>query len=175
MCLKKKKKPQPQPESAVAVPELRLPAGFAAADADALNGLALAYIGDAVYELAARGYILSRYGGNVQALHEKTVAFSNAAFQAYAAEQLLPELSEAETAAYKRGRNAHPGHVPKNKTQAQYHAATGLEALFGWLYLQHDEARINALFRKIVSCSGGFENEKGKTTQRKESKERKEV
>ena len=162
MCLKKKKREPAPREIPIAVPELSLPAEFTSADADALNGLTLAYIGDAAYELMARGYILSQYGGNVQALHEKTVAFSNAAFQAYAAEQLLPELTDAETAAYKRGRNAHPGHVPKNKTQAQYHAATGLEALFGRLYLQKDEARMHALFQKIVSCSEEFANEKRK-------------
>ena len=154
-----------------AVPEIALPAGLPA-QPDAVNGLTLAYVGDAVYELMARSYILSCCGGSVRDLHKKTVAFSNAAFQAYAAEKLLPELTEAETGAYKRGRNAHPGHVPKNKTQAQYHAATGLEALFGWLYLQKDEARLNALFRITVSCSEEYEHEKRRKTEETEKREK---
>jgi ribonuclease-3 family protein len=171
MCLKKKKTATPPPAAPAPLPRTPLPAP-PEADPDGMNGLALAYIGDAVYELLARGYIVSRYGGNVQAMHEKTVAFSNAAFQAYAAEKLLPELTEAEAAAFKRGRNAHPGHVPKNKTQAQYHAATGLEALFGRLYLLHDEARMRGLFQKIVSFSEEFEHEKRSKTEKTEKREK---
>lgn len=170
MFRKKKREPAPQP-AAVTVEELA-PGLDPAADADEMNGLTLAYVGDAVYELMARNYILEHAGGSVRALHKQTVAFSNAAFQAYAAKAVLPLLTDAEAAVFRRGRNAHPGHVPKNKTQAQYHAATGLEALFGWLYLQKDTRRLNKLFAVIVSCSEGFEYEKRET---RETEKRKEV
>ena len=169
---RKRKKNLPETAASPAlIPEIAIPAGLPA-QPDAVNGLTLAYVGDAVYELMARSYILSCCGGSVRDLHKKTVAFSNAAFQAYAVEKLLPELTEAEAGAYKRGRNAHPGHVPKNKTQAQYHAATGLEALFGWLYLQKDEARLNALFGSIVNCSEEYEHEKRRKTEETEKREK---
>ena len=164
MFRKKKRDPAPRP-AAVTVEELA-PQAFETAAADEMNGLTLAYVGDAVYELMAREYILKHAGGSVRALHKQTVAFSNAAFQAYAAKAVLPLLTDAEAAAFRRGRNAHPGHVPKNKTQAQYHAATGLEALFGWLYLQKDTRRLNTLFAVIVTCSEEFEHEKRETEKR---------
>ena len=166
MFLKKKKpaapslQTQPLPPEIPAPPDLGAPAGEQ-------NGLTLAYLGDAVYELMARSYILTRYGGKVHAMHEKTVSFSNAAFQSFAAKTLLPLLDEAETAAYRRGRNAHPGHVPKHKTQSDYHSATGLEALFGWLYAQKHYERLQTLFGVIANCNEEFENEKRSKTEEK--------
>ena len=86
----------------------------------------------------------------VQALHKDAVYYANASFQAAAADRLLPLLTETEAAVYRRGRNAHAGHTPKNKTEAEYHKATGLEALFGQLYLSGEEDRLQELFRLAV-------------------------
>lgn len=163
----KKKKPAASPlQPPSALPEIPAPPDLSA-PAGEQNGLTLAYLGDAVYELMARNYILTRCGGKVQALHEKTVSFSNAAFQSFAAKTLLPLLDEAETAVYRRGRNAHPGHVPKHKTQSDYHSATGLEALFGWLYAQKKYDRLQTLFGVIARCNEEFENEKRSKAEKK--------
>lgn len=123
------------------------------ADLKEQNGVTLAFLGDAVYELLVREHVLSVCGGRVRALHEKTVAFSNAAFQSAAAGALLPDLTEEETAVFRRGRNAHTGHVPKNKSTAQYHLATGLEAVFGYLCLTGNAQRILELFAKIIKLN----------------------
>lgn len=77
-----------------------------------------------------------------------------AAAQAGAAEKLLDILEDDELAVFKRGRNAHVHSVPKNADIGQYHAATGLEALFGWLYLQGKLERINRLFAVIMENMG---------------------
>ena len=115
-----------------------------------MNGVTLAFVGDAVYELLVRDRVLSACSGRVNALHEKTVAFSNAAFQSAAAKRLLPLLTEDEAAVFMRGRNAHTAHTPKNKTRAEYHLATALEAVFGYLYIVRRTDRICALFQKIT-------------------------
>lgn len=118
-----------------------------------MGGLSLAFIGDAVYELLIRKYILSRSDARVQELHRETVRMVNASFQAEAMTCLLPQLSEEEEAIYKRGRNANSAHTPKNKSEAEYHKATGFEALFGFLYLSGRYERISELFDMIVSRS----------------------
>ncbi|MBQ7639271.1 MAG: ribonuclease III [Clostridia bacterium] len=115
-----------------------------------LNGVTLAFMGDSVYELMARSLILSENSGKIGDLHKLTVAFSNASFQARAAKLVQPLLSEEETAVFKRGRNSHPGHTPKNKTAADYHLATALEALFGWLYIKNETERLSELFGIIA-------------------------
>ena len=160
MFLKRRKStaPQPRPAAPPAAPAA-LPAP-PQTDPAGLNGVTLAFIGDGVYELLVRGYILQTCGGRVRELHRAAVSFSNAAFQCAAANALLPLLNEAEAEVFRRGRNAHTGHVPKNKSAAEYHAATGLEALFGWLYLKKDTARLNELFASIISMNGEIQNGK---------------
>lgn len=118
-----------------------------------MSGLSLAFIGDAVYELLVRQYVLSFGEARVQDLHRETVRFVNAAFQAKAAELLSDALTEEETAYYKRGRNANASHTPKNKSEAEYHRATGFEALFGYLYLAGRFDRMEELFHIIIRCS----------------------
>ena len=154
----RKKRVSAAPAAQPRVPEP--PVSVAETQPEKLNGLTLAYIGDAVYELMARETILAREAGNVNRLHEKTVSFSNAAFQSYVSKALEPLLTEEEAAAFRRGRNARPGHVPKNKTQAQYHRATGLEALFGYLYLTRQTARIAELFGAVVKINEEYEHAK---------------
>lgn len=115
-----------------------------------LNGLTLAFVGDAVYELMVRNMLTDNTEPTVNDLHKQCVKYVNADFQADAIDRLLPLLSEEEITFFKRGRNAKSAHVPKNKTQAQYHKATGFEALFGYLFLKGDAERLNELFAITV-------------------------
>ena len=115
-----------------------------------MSGLSLAFVGDAVYELLVRQYVLSLGEARVQDLHRETVALVNAAFQAKAAEALADRLTEEELSYYKRGRNANSAHTPKNKSEAQYHRATGFEALIGYLYLCGETSRLQTLFAYIM-------------------------
>ena len=104
-------------------------------DINNISMLGLAHIGDGVYELLTRTMLCADGNKKVTELHKKTVAIVNAPAQAEAAERLLPLLDDDEMYVYKRGRNAKVNSVPHKADIAQYHAATGLEALFGWLYL----------------------------------------
>ncbi|MGI6744589.1 MAG: Mini-ribonuclease 3 [Firmicutes bacterium ADurb.Bin300] len=114
---------------------------------------ALAFLGDAVFSLLVREGLLKSGNRPAQKLHKMSMLFVSAAAQAKAASVLLPMLSEEEAAVYKRGRNAHSSHTPKNQTEADYHSATGLEALFGYLYLKNEKERIAELFGIIM---GGY-------------------
>ena len=115
-----------------------------------MNMLALAHVGDAVYELLVRSMLCSEKNTPVMQLHRLTVKKVCAEAQAAAAEKLLPLFTEEELAVYKRGRNTKVNSAPHHAEIAQYHAATGLEALFGWLYLQGKSARIGELFAAIM-------------------------
>ncbi len=126
-------------------------------DTKSLSGLSLAFIGDAVYELFIRNYILSKGEARVKTLHKDCVRLVNADFQADMMDVLLPVLTEEETAVFKRGRNAHSGHTPKNKSEAQYHKATGFEALIGFLYLKKDYDRLSYLFSLILEQGEKYE------------------
>lgn len=117
----------------------------------ALSNLALAHIGDCVYELLVRSWLVSGGLQTNRRLHAVTVAHVSAAAQAAAMERLLPLLTEEEAAVYRRGRNARVNSVPKRADIGAYHAATGLECLFGWLYLNGAHDRINALFAHVAS------------------------
>ena len=119
-------------------------------DVNKISMLGLAHIGDGVYELLTRTILCTRGHSSVIELHKLTVSYVNAPAQAAAAETILPLLSEKESAVYRRGRNAKVNSVPHNANIAQYHAATGLEALFGWLYLQGRTERIGQLFAAIM-------------------------
>lgn len=111
--------------------------------------LALAFLGDAVYGLLVREQLLLTANRPAGKLHTLSVQAVNARAQAEAVHKILPMLTEEELAVYKRGRNAHPGHTPKNQSGGDYHSATGLESLFGWLYLHGSEERLRALFDRI--------------------------
>ena len=119
-------------------------------DINRISMLGLAHIGDSVYELLVRTMLCTQGHQSVTELHKLTVSYVNAPAQAMAAEKILPRLSEEETAVYKRGRNCKVNSVPHNATLGQYHAATGLEALFGWLYLKGEKDRIDELFSVIM-------------------------
>ena len=112
----------------------------------AMSMLGLAHIGDAVYELLTRTRLCGMGVTKVSELHRMTVATVNAPAQAEAAQRILPKLTEEEAAIYRRGRNTKVNSVPQKADIAQYHAATGLEALFGWLYLLGRLDRIGELY-----------------------------
>lgn len=124
-------------------------------DVNKISMLGLAHVGDAVYELLYRSKLCADGHTAVAEMHRMTVAFVRAEAQAEAAAKLLPVLTTEEASVYKRGRNAKVNSVPHNADIGQYHAATGLEALFGWLYLLGRTERINELFNIIT---GGTDN-----------------
>lgn len=119
----------------------------------AMSSLGLAHLGDSVFEVMVRAWIALHGKAKPKDLHRATVTYVSAPTQAAAMEKLLPQLSEEEADVYRRGRNTAPHSVPKAATRAQYQAATGLEALFGWLYLQGRTQRLNELFEIIMSCN----------------------
>ena len=120
------------------------------AEIDAISNLGLAHIGDSVFELLCRSYLCARGGKNVGNLHRDTIAMVKATAQAEFVDKLLPLLTEEEMAYYRRGKNAHVHAVPKSATAAEYAKATGLEALFGALYLAGKTERLNELFRAVM-------------------------
>ena len=113
-----------------------------------LSPLTLAFVGDGVYELMVRERLL-RQGGRVRDLHTLAVEQVRAEAQAVAADRLLPLLTEREAAVYRRGRNARTA-----RTDGAYHKATGLEALFGYLYLSGETARLRELFDEAMTAIG---------------------
>lgn len=115
-----------------------------------MNILALAHVGDGVYELLCRGWLCSHNLETIGNLHKATVQMVKAPAQAAAVKKLLPHLTEGEGAVYRRGRNANVHQIPKNASRGEYAQATALEALFGWLYLQGQRERINELFAIIM-------------------------
>ena len=119
-------------------------------EVNSISMLVLAHIGDGVYELLVRTMLCAQGHSAVQQLHKLTVAQVNAPAQAAAVKKILPGLSDEELAVYKRGRNAKVNSIPQRASEAEYHAATGLEALFGWLYLRGRRDRISELFAMIM-------------------------
>jgi len=97
-----------------------------------------------------RTWLLLEGTSTARRLHDRSVAFVSAKAQAAAADKLLPALDNEETAIYKRGRNTHVNTIPKGSSHEEYHAATGIEALFGYLYLNGKTDRLNELFELIV-------------------------
>ena len=116
----------------------------------AFSNLGLAHIGDGVYELLCRSYLCARGKHTVGNLHKDTVEMVKAPAQARFADKLLPHLTEEEQAFYRRGKNAHTHAAPKAATRQEYQKATGLECLFGALYLQGKNERLNELFAIII-------------------------
>ncbi len=117
---------------------------------NAMSALALAHMGDCVFEILVRTFLCCHGGATNGNLHRETVSYVSAPAQSKFVARLLPRLTPEETALYKRGRNAHVHGVPKNATPGEYARATGLEALFGALYLMGQEARISELFTPIM-------------------------
>lgn len=109
----------------------------------------LSFVGDAVYSLMVRQRLIAEGQCRSNALHSLSAKYVNAAAQAAAFSAIENMLSENELAVYKRGRNAHNNHKPKRADCGDYHVATGLEALFGYIYMSGDYERLTTLFEVI--------------------------
>ena len=120
---------------------------------DAISKLGLAHMGDCVFEILCRAYLCAQGEKTVDRLHRDTIHMVKATSQARFVDKLLPLLTEEELSYYRRGKNAHVHAVPKSATPAEYAKATGLEALFGALYLAGRTERLNALFRQVMELS----------------------
>ncbi len=115
-----------------------------------ISALGLAHMGDCVYEIMVRTWLCAHGRVTGRGLHKDTITYVSAGAQAAAAQRIMPLLTEEETAVYRRGRNAKVNSVPHNADLSQYHSATGVESLFGWLWLRGDHERLNELFAAIM-------------------------
>lgn len=115
------------------------------------SGLALAYIGDSALDLYVKDYFVRRYETQTEKYHKEVTAIVKAVNQAAFADTIMDSLSERETDIFKRGRNAQPHSKAKNATRSEYRRATGLEALFGYLYLAGEKERFNELADAMIA------------------------
>jgi len=117
-----------------------------------LPPLALAFLGDTVFDLLVREALLEQPARPQRQLHRESAQRVNARAQAEMAKKILPLLSEEEEEIFRRGQNAKPGHVPRGFTRGEYSLATALEALFGWLWLMGRFERARELFVVGAAC-----------------------
>ena len=118
-------------------------------DPSKMNTGELAFVGDAVYSLLVRRELVTGEPMRISELHPASVKIVCAEAQAAAAELIAPELTEEENAIYTKGRNMKHGSYPKHSSHGDYARATGLECLFGWLYLCGRQERIDRLYAII--------------------------
>lgn len=123
---------------------------------DAISNLGLAHVGDSVFELLVRSYLCCRGDSTVRTLHRDAVSLVNAPAQARFAEKLLPLLDEEELGYYRRGKNSHTHAAPKAASRQEYAMATGVETLFGALYLYGRTDRLNTLFQQVMEALYGI-------------------
>lgn len=126
------------------------------AQVDAISNLGLAHMGDCVYEMLCRAYLCAHGGKNVNQLHKDTIRMVRAGAQAQFADNMLPLLTQEELAYYRRGKNAHVHAVPKSATPAEYAKATGVETLFGALFLLGRKERANEIFNMVMEAQNGL-------------------
>jgi ribonuclease-3 family protein len=129
---------------------------FTPAQVNAVTNLGLAHVGDGVYELLCRTYLCAKGDQTVLRLHRDTVALVKAPTQAKFADMLKPHLTEEEYAYFRRGKNAHTHAAPKSASRQEYAKATGLETLFGALYLLGRKDRVNELFQLCMEAFYGI-------------------
>ena len=127
-------------------------------DSRTASSAALAYLGDAVLELRVRERLLAEGYTSSKALNQHALEYVRAGAQARAMERILPLLSEEENGAFRRGRNAGHGQHPKGATVGEYRNATGMEALFGYLSMMGEQARIRELFEVAYPKEGASED-----------------
>ena len=120
------------------------------AEIDAISNLGLAHMGDCVYEMLVRAYLCAQGNKTVAQLHKQTITMVKATYQAAFVDKMLPLLTEDEMTHYRRGKNSHVHAVPKSATPAQYAKATGLEAMFGYLFLSGKKERANEIFNLVM-------------------------
>ena len=126
------------------------------AQIDAISNLGLAHMGDCVYEILCRAYLCAKGSKTVEQLHRETINMVKATSQAKLVDKMLPLLTEEEMAYYRRGKNSHVHAVPKSATPAEYAKATGLEALFGYLFLSGQKDRANEIFNIVMEMEYGL-------------------
>ncbi len=130
-------------------------------NADTLSPLTLAFTGDAVFSLYIREMLVCEANRPVGQLHKLSVNWVKAEAQSKGMHAILPILTEKETEVFKRGRNAHTSHTPKNQSGCDYHYATGFEALVGYLYLKGEEQRLKFLLDEVIQ---GIRNDEGENS-----------
>lgn len=123
-----------------------------------LSPLTLAFIGDGVYDLMVREQLVCQANRGVGELNKDKVKMVCCQAQSKLYKEIEPILTEDEIAVYKRGRNAHTNHTPKNAKSADYHSATGFEALWGYLYLKGEINRLRELFSKMQEMENKLKN-----------------
>ena len=116
-----------------------------------LSSLGLAHLGDSVYEVMVRSWLCLQGKAKAKDLHRATVHYVAAPAQAARFERIEEMLTAEEADVFRRGRNTAPHSVPKAASRGEYQTATGLEALFGWLYLQGRTERLNELFDAMMA------------------------
>ena len=121
------------------------------AQVNEITNLGLAHVGDGVYDLLCRTHLCAGGDKTVRRLHLDTVSMVKASAQAAFADKLRPYLTEEELAFFRRGKNAHTHAAPKAATRLEYAKATGLETLFGALYLMGHTDRLNELFHIMIA------------------------
>ena len=114
------------------------------------SALNLAFVGDAVFDLMVRETLVCQANRPVKAQHAKAASLVKASAQAAAAKKILPLLNETEKDVLRRGRNTHTNHKAKNATESDYHYATALETLLGYLYLNGQTDRLRVLFDHMM-------------------------
>lgn len=127
---------------------------------DTLSPLTLAFTGDAVFSLFVREMLVVDANRPVGKLHKLSVNWVKAEAQSKGMRAILSLLTEKETEVFKRGRNAHTSHTPKNQSGCDYHYATGFEALVGYLYLKDETVRLNFLLNEVIKAIEVDESEK---------------
>jgi len=132
-------------------------------DAKLLNGLALAYMGDGIYELYIRHYLLEQGDTKPNKLHQKATKYVSAKAQARLIQKMVDEtiITEEEVNYYKRGRNAKSHTKAKSVDISTYNKSTGFEALFGYLYLTAEQERLEELVQWCIQEINLHEEEKG--------------
>ena len=120
--------------------------------------LTLAYIGDAIYDLLVRSFVVCKGNTSNNKLHKKTTKYVSAKAQSQIVKTLKEELTDEETAIYKRGKNAKPSSTAKNASLSEYLKATGFEALLGYLYLTGQKDRLTYIVKKGIEVIDGDDN-----------------
>ena len=141
-------------ESLTLLQLIRRDFGLGEVDLRTLSPLTLAFVGDCVYDLILRTVIVERHNASPNQLHREKSRLAKAPAQAEMAEALQEHLTQEEIAVYRRGRNAKSHTTAKNASVLDYRKATGLEALYGWLYLSGQEERLLELIRLSLDALG---------------------
>ena len=119
-------------------------------DAYQYSPLALAYMGDSILDLLVKKYFVTHSNMQPHKYHVEVSKIVKAVNQADYIDQIMEELSEDELDVYKRGRNTNTHSKAKNATMGQYRKATGLEALYGYLYLKGDMERLQYFVNGMI-------------------------